>query len=38
MNSNLFILITMRIEEENIKTISRKIDYEILFPLKNCFL
>ena len=38
MNSNLSILITMRIEEENIKNISGKIDYEILFPLKNCFL
>ena len=38
MNSNLSILITMRIEEENIKTISAKIDYEILIPLKNCFL
>ena len=38
MNSELSILILMRIEKENIDTISREIDKEMSFLLKKCFL
>ena len=38
MNLDVSILIPMRIEEENSRTIIEESNFEIVFPLKKCFL